>query len=193
MRSRTYIAFHLLALTGYRQEAAAINIYLQALHQSLVSKERLVEIVGKLHAAQVDAVCRIHPVVGSIEVVVTTLCCQTRIGDSLTVLVLICCPGTEYHIAVLALTVNPVVGIVLDGISTKLTCQHGEEGEVLVLQGKIHTTGKLGAPATDNHTVLRVDNSITILVLVFQVTRLHSTERTLSLSIVNFFLTVVVA
>src|SRR5574344_3130756 len=39
LRSRIYIAFHLLALTGYRQETAAIDIYLQALHQTVVSEE----------------------------------------------------------------------------------------------------------------------------------------------------------
>ena len=46
LRSRIYIAFHLLALTGYRQELLPLTYTCKPFTQTVVSEECLVEIVG---------------------------------------------------------------------------------------------------------------------------------------------------
>ena len=76
-------------------------------------------------------------------------------------------------------------------MSTEVSCAEHEEGEALIFQSEVHTdSGRSSIPATlaQVNLVLAIDNVITILVLVLQVTRTDGSADNLSWRVIDIIL-----
>src|SRR5690554_261753 len=181
----TNITFKMLTFTTYGQQVVGTQVNTQPIDKRSL-QHTFRNVVGKLHLRQIHTIGFVHPEIRGTEIICST--CGSKSGISSHILGSLC-PAVTHHFRVLAVAMNPIVRIVLHAVTTKVAVGHGKQSEIPVFGGEVNAQTRWRIPAAQKHLVVVVDDAITVLILVTNVTRFNLRKSLLGRRI-NFFLTV---